>query len=64
MWIYQYLTYYRNWLNDRRRAVGRLLPIGAVLLLSACNVGRHLPAGEKLYAGTDININADSTVTK
>ncbi|PRY43102.1 surface antigen-like protein [Spirosoma oryzae] len=63
MWIYQYLTYYRNWLNDRRRAVGRLLPIGAVLLLSACNVGRHLPAGEKLYAGTDININADSTVS-
>ena len=64
MRIYRYLTYYRNWLNDRRGAVGRLLSIGMVLLVSACNVGRHLPAGEKLYAGTDININADSTVTK
>jgi outer membrane protein assembly factor BamA len=63
MRIYRYLTYYRNWLNERRGAVGRLLSIGMVLLVSACNVGRHLPAGEKLYAGTDININADSTVS-
>ncbi|NEU69681.1 translocation and assembly module lipoprotein TamL [Spirosoma agri] len=38
--------------------------ISLVVLLNACNVGKHLPAKERLYAGTDINITADSTVSK
>ncbi len=64
MRIYHYLTTYVHQLTDRRGAVGRWLCFGLLLSLSACNIGRHLPAGEKLYAGTDINISADSTVTK
>lgn len=34
------------------------------LLLNACNIGKHLPANERLYMGTDIVIKADSTVPK
>ncbi|WP_080237052.1 translocation and assembly module lipoprotein TamL [Spirosoma rigui] len=33
-------------------------------LLNACNIAKHLPANERLYMGTDVKINADSTVTK
>ena len=33
-------------------------------LLNACNIGKHLPANERLYMGTDITIKADSTVPK
>ncbi|WP_128545604.1 translocation and assembly module lipoprotein TamL [Larkinella soli] len=33
-------------------------------VLQGCNIARHLPAGEKLYDGTDIKVEADSTVSK
>ncbi|GAB3986542.1 BamA/TamA family outer membrane protein [Spirosoma daeguense] len=34
-----------------------------IWLLNGCNVAKHLPANERLYMGTDINIKADSTVS-
>ncbi|GAB3807641.1 BamA/TamA family outer membrane protein [Spirosoma humi] len=34
-----------------------------VWLFSACNIAKHLPANERLYMGTDINIHADSTIS-
>jgi outer membrane protein insertion porin family len=34
------------------------------MFLASCSVGRYLPPGERLYAGTDIRIEADSTVSK
>ncbi|MBO0951261.1 translocation and assembly module lipoprotein TamL [Fibrella forsythiae] len=34
------------------------------ILLYGCNVAKHLPAGEKLYVGTDFVLNTDSTITK
>lgn len=37
---------------------------GAAFLLNGCNVGKHLPANERLYTGTDIKINPDSTISK
>ncbi|MBC3787663.1 BamA/TamA family outer membrane protein [Spirosoma utsteinense] len=33
-------------------------------LLNACNIAKHLPANERLYMGTDVVVNADSTVAK
>lgn len=33
-------------------------------LFNACNVAKHLPAKERLYMGTDIIIQPDSTVSK
>ncbi|MFD2932729.1 translocation and assembly module lipoprotein TamL [Spirosoma flavum] len=35
-----------------------------ILSLNACNIAKHLPENERLYAGTDIVIKADSTVSK
>ncbi len=35
-----------------------------LLLLNACNIAKHLPANERLYMGSDVVVNADSTVTK
>jgi outer membrane protein assembly factor BamA len=35
-----------------------------ILLLQSCNVAKKLPAGEKLYVGTEFVLNTDSTVTK
>ena len=32
--------------------------------LNACNIAKHLPANERLYVGTVINIQADSTISK
>ncbi|KAB7731718.1 BamA/TamA family outer membrane protein [Rudanella paleaurantiibacter] len=32
--------------------------------LQACNLAKRLPANERLYVGTDVNLSADSTVTK
>lgn len=40
------------------------LCFGALLSLNACNIAKHLPANEKLYAGTDVIIKADSTISK
>ncbi len=34
------------------------------LLLQSCNIAKRLPANERLYVGTDINLSADSTITK
>lgn len=42
-------------------SVGILL---LAVLLNSCNIGKHLPANERLYMGTDIKLNADSTVTE
>lgn len=39
-----------------------LLPF--LLSLNACNIAKHLPANERLYMGTDVIINADSTISK
>ncbi|AKD58302.1 surface antigen (D15) [Spirosoma radiotolerans] len=36
----------------------------SILTLNGCNIAKHLPANERLYAGTDIILNADSTVNK
>ncbi|MCK8493219.1 BamA/TamA family outer membrane protein [Spirosoma sp. RP8] len=48
------------------RSTPVVLCVGIVItfLLNACNVGKHLPVKERLYAGTDIVIKADSTVSK
>ncbi|WP_317166776.1 translocation and assembly module lipoprotein TamL [Spirosoma aureum] len=40
------------------------IPIAMMCLLNACNIGKHLPAKERLYAGTDINIKSDSILSK
>lgn len=34
------------------------------LLLQSCNIAKRLPANERLYVGTDINLSADSTITE
>ncbi|MGV3559234.1 translocation and assembly module lipoprotein TamL [Larkinella arboricola] len=36
----------------------------AFLTLTGCHVARHIPPGEKLYVGTQINVQVDSTVSK
>ncbi|MFD1144099.1 BamA/TamA family outer membrane protein [Larkinella insperata] len=36
----------------------------ALLALTGCHVARHIPPGEKLYMGTEINVQVDSTVSK
>ena len=38
--------------------------LSILISLSGCSVGRYLPPGERLYAGTDIRIEADSSVSK
>ncbi|GAB3267439.1 BamA/TamA family outer membrane protein [Larkinella harenae] len=35
----------------------------AFLALTGCHVARHIPPGEKLYVGTEINVQVDSTVS-
>ncbi len=35
-----------------------------VWLLSACNIAKNLPANERLYMGTDIQLKPDSTISK
>ncbi len=35
-----------------------------LLALNACNIAKHLPENERLYAGTDIVMKADSTVSE
>ncbi|WP_420151553.1 BamA/TamA family outer membrane protein [Spirosoma sp.] len=49
-------------------AIPRPLPHTLCLLLAclltACNIGKHLPANERLYTGTDIVMKADSAVPK
>ena len=53
-----------------RAKIVRRLPFFALCLLltawllNACNIAKHLPANERLYMGTDINIHADSTISK
>ena len=42
----------------------RLFLLLLILSLNACNIAKHLPENERLYAGTDIIIKADSTVSK
>ena len=42
----------------------RWLCVCLLLSLSACNIGKHLPANERLYTGTDITIKADSTISE
>ena len=32
-------------------------------LLASCSVARHLPPGERLYAGADFRFESDSLVT-
>ncbi|WP_228724375.1 BamA/TamA family outer membrane protein [Spirosoma sp. KUDC1026] len=51
-------------LSKTYRSGVRLLCLLALLLLNACNIAKHLPANERLYMGTDITINADSTVSE
>ncbi|RRA99052.1 translocation and assembly module lipoprotein TamL [Larkinella rosea] len=41
-----------------------LLYISFFLILTGCHVARHIPPGEKLYVGTKINVQVDSTVSK
>ncbi|UHG92614.1 BamA/TamA family outer membrane protein [Spirosoma oryzicola] len=48
----------------RSKSLVLCVGIAITFLLNACNVGKHLPAKERLYAGTDIIIKADSTVSK
>ncbi|MCY7356254.1 MAG: BamA/TamA family outer membrane protein [Rudanella sp.] len=33
-------------------------------LFQSCNIARRLPPNERLYVGTDINLSADSTISK
>lgn len=43
------------------------IPFGLILLtwlVSSCNLAKHIPANERLYMGSDINIHADSTISK
>lgn len=53
----------RNVKGSSRLAI-RLFSFLSILLLNACNIAKHLPANERLYTGTDIVMNADSTVNK
>lgn len=39
-------------------------PLLLLLLFQACNLAKRLPANERLYVGTKINLSADSTVSK
>ncbi|GAB3509915.1 BamA/TamA family outer membrane protein [Spirosoma knui] len=41
----------------------RWLCFGALLSLNACNIAKHLPANERLYMGTDVIVQADSTIS-
>lgn len=38
-----------------------LLPLLLAGLLTGCNIAKHLPAKERLYVGTDVNINPDTS---
>lgn len=44
--------------------MNKFLILCLLAILSGCSVGRYLPPGERLYAGTDIRIEADSSVSK
>ncbi|MFC5410558.1 BamA/TamA family outer membrane protein [Larkinella bovis] len=44
-----------------RKSLGYIF---AFLTLTGCHVARHIPPGEKLYMGTEINVQVDSTVSK
>ena len=46
----------------RRAALYTLLI--ATVSLSSCSVTKHIPAGESLYTGADIKVQADSLVTR
>ena len=35
-----------------------------LVLFQSCNLAKRLPSNERLYVGTDINLLADSTITK
>lgn len=41
-----------------------LLILTSLLALTGCNIGRHLPKGEKLFAGSQLKLHADSGVVK
>lgn len=61
--LIQYVTKITANVRSASRAVCTLLLIGVAILLNGCNIGKHLPSNERLYAGTDIKINADSTIS-
>jgi outer membrane protein assembly factor BamA len=66
----KYPSYRRCFLPHRRtgqhdkRKLQILCFCTLAFLLNACNIAKHLPENERLYDGTDINIKADSTVSK
>lgn len=41
-----------------------LLTLVSLFTLSGCNIGRHLPRGEKLFVGSQINLRTDSGTVK
>lgn len=41
-----------------------LLILTCLLVLSGCNIARHLPRGEKLFAGSEIKLQTDSGTVK
>lgn len=45
-------------------SLGRVLLLFSLFTLNACNIAKHLPAKERLYMGTDVVVQADSTVSK
>ncbi|WP_338871323.1 BamA/TamA family outer membrane protein [Spirosoma sp. SC4-14] len=54
-------------LNTRGRSSSILTGFVCLVLiglLNACNIGKHLPANERLYAGTDITMKPDSGVAE
>ncbi|GAB3949435.1 BamA/TamA family outer membrane protein [Spirosoma harenae] len=69
-YLLRIVSYYQNHLSAttilarKGRLIAAPLPYALCVLLSACNIAKHLPANERLYMGTDIVIHADSTISK
>ena len=59
----QYLNYFFKSRAILVRLLAVPLPYALCVLLSACNIAKHLPANERLYMGADVTIHADSTVS-
>lgn len=53
----------RHAFSENRRGVIALL-FFCVFFLAACSISRRLPPGEKLYAGSEVRVTADSTIGK
>ena len=59
-----FLPLRRTGQHGKRKTSLSLLSLLLIYLLNACNIAKHLPANERLYAGTDIVLKPDSTVSK